>query len=177
MRLELTVRSLVLLVGASGAGKSTFCRRWFRPSEVLSSDHFRAMLTDDEADQSVNQKAFDLLYEVMATRLSRGRLTVLDATNVHAEDRQRPLALARRLGASPVAIVFDLPPSLCRKRNLARLHRRVPEPVLERQLDLLKGSLESLPFEGFDQILILRSEAEVAALSLSRPSVIPSSDQ
>lgn len=125
------------------------------------------MLTDDESDQSVNQEAFDLLYQVMAKRLSRGRRTVLDATSVRAEDRQRPLALAKQAGASPVAIVFDLPPALCRSRNEARPQRRVPEAVLERQLEQLKGSLESLPGEGFDQVLILRSEAEVAALSLS----------
>lgn len=167
MRLELSARSLVLLIGASGAGKSTFCRRWFRPTEILSSDHFRAMLTDDESDQSVNEEAFALLYQVMARRLSRGRRTVLDATSVRAEDRQRPLALARQYQASPVAIVFALPPSLCRSRNAARPHRHVPEPVLEWQLEQVAASLESLPREGFDQVLILRSEAEVAAFSLS----------
>lgn len=167
MRVELPTTSLVILIGASGAGKSTFCRRWFRPTEVLSSDHFRAMLTDDESDQSVNQEAFDLLYQVMAKRLARGRRTVLDATSVRAEDRQRPLALARQYGASPVAIVFDLPSALCRERNAARLHRRVPEPVLQWQLEQVATSLESLPREGFDQVLILRSAAEVAALSLS----------
>ena len=167
MRLELSARSLVLLIGASGAGKSTFCQRWFRPTEVLSSDHFRAMLTDDESDQSVNEEAFALLYQVMAVRLSRGRRTVLDATSVRAEDRQRPLALARQYRASLVAIVFALPPSLCRSRNDARPHRRVPEAVLEWQLEQVAASLESLPREGFDQVLILRSEAEVAALSLS----------
>ncbi|MGA1366925.1 MAG: AAA family ATPase [Blastocatellia bacterium] len=167
MRLELSARSLVLLIGASGAGKSTFCRRWFRPTEVLSSDHFRAMLTDDESDQSVNEEAFGLLYQVMAERLSRGRRTVLDATSVRAEDRQRPMALARQYGGSLVAIVFALPPSLCRSRNAARPQRRVPEAVLEWQLEQVAASLELLPREGFDQVLILRSEAEVAAFSLS----------
>ena len=125
------------------------------------------MLTDDESDQSVNQEAFDLLYQVMAKRLARGRRTVLDATSVRAEDRQRPLARARQHGASPVAIVFDLAPALCRSRNAARKHRRVPEPVLQWQLEQVAASLESLPREGFDRVLILRSEAEVAALSLA----------
>jgi len=126
------------------------------------------MLTDDESDQSVNEEAFALLYQVMAERLSRGRLTVLDATSVRAEDRRRPLALARQYRASPVAIVFALPPALCRRRNAARPQRRVPEAVLQWQLEQVAVSLESLPREGFDQVLILRSEAEVAALSLSR---------
>ena len=57
--LELPELSLVALVGASGSGKSTFARKHFRPTEILSSDYFRGLVSDDENDQSSTPDAFD----------------------------------------------------------------------------------------------------------------------
>src|SRR6476469_9228091 len=96
MTITLPELSLVVLVGPSGSGKSTFARRHFRPTEILSSDHFRAIITDDENDQSVTPDAFELLYLTAAKRLAVGRLTVIDATTVQPAARKACLALARR---------------------------------------------------------------------------------
>ena len=82
MKIDLPAPSLVLLMGASSAGKSTFAARHFRPSEVLSSDHFRLLVSDDESDGSATADAFELLYALADKRLARGLLTVIDATNV-----------------------------------------------------------------------------------------------
>src|SRR3712207_3544313 len=101
--------SLVLLVGPSGAGKSTFARKHFKATEVLSSDFCRGLVSDDENDQAATKDAFDLLRYVAAKRLAAGRLTVVDATNVRAEDRKPLLELCREHHALPAAIVFDLP--------------------------------------------------------------------
>src|SRR5437868_3030464 len=79
--------SLVVLIGPSGSGKSTFARKHFRPTEILSSDYFRGLVSDDENDQSSTPDAFDALYYLLSKRLARGKLTVVDATNVRAEDR------------------------------------------------------------------------------------------
>src|SRR5829696_7509913 len=68
--------SLVLLVGPSGCGKSTFARTHFKATEVLSSDHYRGVVSDDDTDQSATMDAFDVLHFIARRRLARGRLTV-----------------------------------------------------------------------------------------------------
>src|SRR5699024_10726124 len=49
--IALPALSLVLLVGDTGSGKSTFAAQNFGRFEVVSSDHCRALVSDDEADQ------------------------------------------------------------------------------------------------------------------------------
>ena len=118
--------SLVVLLGHSGSGKSTFVREHFRPTEVLSSDACRAMISDDENDQAVTKDAFDVLRFVAGKRLTRGRLTVIVATNVQPEARKPRGELARQSHCLPVASVLDLPERVCQERNRDR-------PVLERE--------------------------------------------
>jgi len=98
MNINIPKLSLVVLVGPSGSGKSTFARRHFRPTEILSSDSCRAMVSDDENDQSVTKDAFEVLRFVAGKRLALGRLTVIDATNVQPEARRPLVELARREG-------------------------------------------------------------------------------
>jgi protein phosphatase len=101
--------ALVVLVGISGSGKSSFARRHFRPTQVLSSDVCRGLVADDENDQTATPAAFDVLHHIAATRLRAGRLTVVDATNVKREDRAKLVQLARDHDVLPVAIVLDVP--------------------------------------------------------------------
>src|SRR6059058_1641801 len=112
--------SLVVLIGASGSGKSTFGRAHFKPTEVISSDYCRGLVSDDENDQSATGAAFDLLHHIVGVRLSRGLLTVVDATNVQPEARQALVGLAREHDVLPVAIVLDLPEQTCLERNATR---------------------------------------------------------
>src|SRR5207253_9537711 len=131
-----------------GSGKSTFCRKHFKPTEILSSDSFRGMLADDETDQSVSADAFELLHLVLAKRLAAGRLTVVDATNVRPESRKPLLEAARRFHVQPVAVVFNLPPEMCHARNQARPDRTFGPHVTRRQAEDLRRSLGRLEDEG-----------------------------
>src|SRR5262249_46163822 len=122
---ELTVPelSLVVLVGATGSGKSTFARAHFAPTEVISSDFCRGLVADDENDQAATADAFDVLHYIAGKRLAGGRLTVVDATNVQADARRSLVALAREHDVLPVAIVLDLPERGCVARNAGRPDR------------------------------------------------------
>src|ERR1700680_1460815 len=111
--IELPAFSLVVLVGATGSGKSTFAARWFAPTEIISSDHCRKLVSDDESDQSVTADAFELARAIAEKRLKNRRLTVIDATNVRASDRQAWIKIALRWRATPVAIVVDPGVEIC----------------------------------------------------------------
>lgn len=153
--------SLVVLVGASGCGKTTFAHRHFRPTEVLSSDAFRALVADDPMDQTATADAFEALHFVARTRLRRGRLAVVDATNVQAQDRAGLLAIAREFHAVPVAVVLHLPERVCHARNRGRGAAEVPPQVIARHQAALRRSLRTLRREGFRYVHVLESEADV----------------
>jgi predicted kinase len=164
--------SLVVLIGPSGAGKSTFARRHFGRFEVISSDFCRGLVADDENDQAATPDAFDVLYYIAAKRLAAGRLTVIDATNVQPDARQPLIALARAHDVLPVAIVLDVPESICAQRNADRADRSFGRQVLHRQRDQLRRSLRSLSREGFRTVHVLRGVAEVEAAVITRQRLL-----
>jgi predicted kinase len=161
---------MVVLVGPSGAGKSTFAAGHFSRTEVLSSDAMRAMVADDPNDQAATDAAFELLHTALALRLARGRLTVVDATNVEGWARGQLVAIARRHRRPSAAIVFALPLEVCLERNAARADRRLPTPAIRRQHRWLIASLATLPDEGFDALWRLEDADNVAAVEVERIS-------
>ena len=170
MKLSLPSGAMVVLIGASGAGKSTFAGRHFAATEILSSDAMRAAVADDAEDQTATDAAFELLHTALGLRLARRRLTVVDATNVEPWARGRLLAVARRHGRPATAIVLDLPLELCLERNLLRDDRRLPGAAIRRQHARLRASLTALAAEGFEPIWVLSSAAAVDAAQPERSS-------
>ncbi len=160
---------LVVLIGASGSGKSTFARRHFKPTEVLSSDFCRGLVSDDENDQAATRDAFEVLNFIAAKRLAAGRLAVVDATNVQREARKPLVALAREHDVLPVAVVLDLPEKLCHERNRSRPDRRDFGPhVVRNQNRQLRRSLKGLKREGFRHVAVLSSPEEVDSAVVGR---------
>ncbi len=168
MELTIPELSLVLLVGITGSGKSTFARAHFKPTEVISSDFCRGLVADDENDQSATPAAFDLLKYIVGKRLEAGRRTVVDATNVQPQDRRELVLLAREHDVLPAAIVLDLPEKLCAERNASRPDRDFGPHVIRRQRGQLRRNLKSLQREGFRTVHVLRSPDEVAAATITR---------
>jgi protein phosphatase len=150
--------AVVVLIGVSGSGKSTFAAKHFLPSEILSSDAFRAMVSDDENDQSATTDAFDALHTLAAIRLRRRKLVVIDATNVQPEARKPLLELADRHDCLAVAIVLDVPQRICQDRNRDRSDRQFGSHVLAHQSRQLRQSLRSLKREGFRYLFTLDAE-------------------
>lgn len=164
--------SLVVLVGAAGAGKSTFAARHFAPAEVLSSDRFRGLVSGDEANQAATKAAFAALDSVLERRLAAGRLTVIDATSIEPSARRSLLARATAASIPVTAIVLDLPPATVLARNAARPARVVDVAVVRRQLGRLRSSLDGpdplIAREGFATIVILTDPADVDRITIRR---------
>ncbi len=168
MNIKIPELSLVVLIGASGSGKSSFARAHFLPTETLSSDTCRGLVSDDENDQAATKDAFEVLHFIAAKRLAAGRLTVVDATNVQPEARLPLIALAREFHCLPVAIVLDLPERVCQERNQSRPDRSFGPHVVRNHCKSLRQSLQNLEREGFRHVFVLRSEAEVLATTVTR---------
>ncbi|MGW1466757.1 polynucleotide kinase-phosphatase [Streptomyces sp. NPDC002308] len=161
--------SLVVLIGATGSGKSTFAHRHFKPTEVVSSDFCRGLVADDENDQSASRDAFDVLHYIVGKRLEAGRLTVVDATNVQSEARRKLVQLAREYDVLPVAVVLDLPEEVCLARNAKRPDRAdMPRHVVQRHRRELRRSLRGLEREGFRKVHVLHTEEETDRAAVER---------
>ncbi len=166
--LELPDFSLVVLIGATGAGKSNFAARHFKPTEVVSSDRCRGLVSDDETDQSVSADAFDLMRTMIEKRLKHRRLAVVDATNVRAADRRGWIELARRWHALPVAIVVDPGIGVCIERNRLRPDRPPGGDVVKRMASEIRRGLRGLQREGFRRVWQLEGEAAIDAATIAR---------
>lgn len=161
--------SLVILIGASGSGKSTFAQEHFKPTEILSSDFCRGIVSDDENDQTVTTDAFEVLHFIASKRLAAGKLTVIDATNVQPDARKPLLALAREYHYLTVAIVLNIPAKVCQERNVNRPDRDFGRHVVRNQTSQLRRSIRSLKREGFRNfIYVLSSPEEVDAAQVER---------
>ncbi|MFC8428118.1 polynucleotide kinase-phosphatase [Streptomyces sp. NPDC057253] len=160
--LPVTDLSLVVLVGASGSGKSTFARRHFKPTEVISSDFCRGLVSDDENDQGATKDAFDVLHYIAGKRLAAGRRTVVDATSVQSDSRRQLIDLAKQYDVLPIAIVLDVPEEVCAERNAGRTDRAdMPIRVIKRHIRELRRSIRHLEREGFRKVHVLRGVADI----------------
>lgn len=153
--------SLVLLVGPSSAGKSTFAHKYFLPTEILSSDNCRALVSDDENNLDATNDAFEVLQLIAAKRLKRGKLTVIDALNLRREDRAKMVQLAKDNYALAAAIVIDTPIRSLFDRHFTRTDRNFGKIVLQKQFDDFKRSLRTIEKEGFSYVYYINPEDEV----------------
>ena len=165
MQLKLPELSLVVLIGASGSGKSSFARKWFKPSEIVSSDFCRYLISNDEGSMDASADAFDLLHFLVAKRLKRGLLTVVDATNVRPEDRKRLVQLARDAHALPAAIILNLPDGVLIDRTKARPDRDLSPRVILNHIGQLRRGLGKIKMEGFRKVYEFRKPEEVDAVT------------
>ncbi len=157
---------MVVLIGPTGSGKSTFASRHFKPTEVISSDICRGVVADDENDQTASKPAFDLAHFIAEKRLEGRRLTVIDATNVRPEDRREYVRIARKHHALPVAIVLNPGEKICHARNKSRPDRQFGPHVVRNHVRALKRGIRRLPREGFRQVYEFRNEEEIDAVTI-----------
>jgi protein phosphatase len=168
MKITIPELSFVVLVGVSGSGKSTFARKHFKATEILSSDYCRGLVSDDENSQAATKDAFEVLHFIARKRLAAGKLTVVDATNVQPESRKSLVEIAREFHCLPVAIILDVPERVAHDRNKTRPDRDFGPHVIRQQSQQLHRSLRGLEREGFRHVFALKSLEEIEAVIIER---------
>jgi predicted kinase len=158
-------RTLLVLCGPAGCGKSTFAgRRFAPPTVIVSSDTCRTMISDDVTNQQVHRETFDLFHYIIYKRMSLGRFTVADSTALQQFARRRLLDQAHRSGYFACLLIFNISPETCLARDSLR-PRSVGEAVIRYHADLLQKTLLSAPQEGWDSLYVLgedtMDEAEI----------------
>ncbi|MCV9964948.1 polynucleotide kinase-phosphatase [Pararhizobium sp. BT-229] len=168
---EITLNELglVLLVGPTGSGKTTFGARLFDANECVSLDACRALVSGDPEDQSATRDASDVAERIIEARLRRRLLTVVDATNVRHEDRQRWIAAAERTHSLVSAIVLDPGMSFCHKHARKREGTRYNPKAVEQHHTLLFRDKRKLGKAfGIRNAVWLSSAEEIEAASIVR---------
>lgn len=168
MKITIPDFCLVLMVGTSGSGKSTFAARHFSPSEIVSSDQCRGIVSDDETNQEATEDAFKLVHFIAGTRLRRRKLTVVDATNVRPEDRAQLVHIAKVHHALVVAFVINPGEDICQARNVDRPDRQFGAHVVRNQTRTLKRGLKRIDKEGIRYVHEFRTTAEIDAVEIER---------
>src|SRR5215470_19888652 len=168
MKISIPDFCLVALIGSSGSGKSTFARRHFKPTEIISSDACRGMVEDDENSLDATADAFALLHVIAETRLKRRKLAVIDATNVRQEDRAQLVRIAKKYHALAVAIVLNPGEDICHVRNKAQPNRQYGPHVVRNQMASLRRNLRRIGKEGFRYVHELGSVEEIDGAEIVR---------
>jgi alkanesulfonate monooxygenase SsuD/methylene tetrahydromethanopterin reductase-like flavin-dependent oxidoreductase (luciferase family)/predicted kinase len=164
--------ALVVLIGASGSGKSTWAAERYLAREIVSSDRLRAVVSSGEHDLDASADAFSLVDQIVAARVRRRLTTVVDTLGLDADRRLAWLALASRSGLPAVAVLFETESALCRARNRAR-ERPVPAAVLDVQLRRIPDVAAQVATEGWD--VVVRHAAGMAGLHVVEPGHSPGS--
>lgn len=167
-RIEIPECCVVAMIGASSSGKTSFAKKYFKTTEVLSSDFFRGMVCDDENSQTVSGDAFDLLYYAANKRLSNMKLTVIDATNLQQSARKQVVDLAKNQDVHAAAIVLDMPEDILQERNKSRSDRNFPQRVIRHHCREVGRSIRGLKREGFRFVYVIRSIEQLENVEVVR---------
>ncbi|MBE5813142.1 MAG: ATP-binding protein [Clostridiales bacterium] len=132
-------KSLVLLMGVPGTGKSTLAQKAFAyDSIIISSDEIREELYGDAANQSDPKKVFEIFYQRITENLKQGKRVIADATNIRKDAREILYAIAKEANAPVYALVFIAPLENILQQNKMR-KRVVPEYAVEREYKKMFG--------------------------------------
>ena len=133
------MKKLVVLIGHSGSGKTTFCEshpEW----AVVSKDHIRRMVFNRDFDLSYEEVVDRIFAAVLVETVeSPAEVVCVDNTNLTREERSSLIEVALASGREPVAHVMPLLP-------LETLYRRK-----QAQLRELASRYPQLHVSGFDR--------------------------
>lgn len=137
------MRTLVILRGAPGAGKSTWIKEHHLEPYTLAPDDLRIycssleMQPTGELKISQNREnesmTWEVLFKILEYRMSKGEFTIIDATASKTKDMQQYKDLASSYRYRMYCVDFtDVPMETCIARNKTRPeYRQVPQKSIE----------------------------------------------
>ena len=147
------MRTLILMRGAPGSGKSTFIKEHGLEQFALSADNIRLLIQAPEQNisgewvisQQNDKKVWETLFDILEKRMERGEFTVIDATNSKTSEMTRYKDLASEYRYRIFVVDFtDLPIEECKRRNAQRDgYKVVPEYVIDKMYSRFVG--QSIP--------------------------------
>ena len=168
--------ALVVLVGASGSGKSTWAAQRYRAEEVVSSDTLRGVVGSGPHDLDASSDAFALLESIVTARLGRRLTTVVDTLGFDVARRLGWLARARAVGIPAALVLLDTPDEECRRRNAHR-DRPLPARVLAAQLRRRREVESEVVDEGWDVVVPVTGTAEAPPAAVPLTPARPADDR
>lgn len=170
-------RTLLVLCGVPGSGKSTFARRFIeqhglQPTTIVSSDYCRALICDDDTNQQVSRDAFDVFHYIIYKRMLLGRFIIADSTALLANARHRLLEQARSYAYATCLLVFTVDPAICIQRDRDR-HRIVGETIIRNLQFMLEQALRDIPGEEWQQVYRVEDTVSPSSLFIRKEGLPP----
>lgn len=154
----MNLNTLYVMVGISGAGKSTFIENFLKshPDVIVhSSDKLRGILGRDETDQSVTAQVFSTIKYNLNRDLAAGKDVMVDATSLNPRERKDYILTAKRYSAKVVAYVLERDKNTLMKNQAKRKAsggREVPESVIDK---MIAKYIQPSKSEGFDEVILV----------------------
>ena len=143
------MKTLLLLRGAPGAGKSTFIKENNLEQYTLEADKFRTLISSPELDitgkfnitQHQDGKAWELLFLALENRMKNGDFTVVDATHNNPRMFSKYKALKEKYGYQVYYLDIKVSLEELLKRNKSReLLKQIPEEAVTRLHALVENT-------------------------------------
>jgi F420-dependent oxidoreductase-like protein len=168
METRLPAPCVVVLIGPSSSGKSTWAAANFAPTEIVSSDELRSRVGINENDLQASTVAFQLLDTIVSERVSRKLTTVIDTLGFDRDRREEWISAAHANGLPVYAVTFDTTEAECLERNSLR-PRPLNQATVRKQMKTHRDTVASLDNEGFDAVLEQKPVRTVAPQLVNLP--------
>ena len=179
MQIHLPHAAIVLCIGPSNSGKSTFLQQLvaegiISQTEIVSSDTCRMLVADQdfidftgtsqqeanllyEMYNAISIETFQMMEQMIIARAKLNRLTFVDATHLQADQREKYFKIAKQQHIPIYGIVFDTPLDILLARDANRKQPRGVNRV-KQQARKFKDEKRFIKKEPYTRLYTVKDE-------------------